>query len=130
MATTEYEVGVYITLLTSTYVLNYWEESILKAKVFMRGKKMGWVRQPRSLHLQMLIPTTEVLCESATASLPTSLLSAQCPFLVEGLWGRRQHVSSYMRSITHVVHVFFVAGNHSNPSKTAERGLLTGSGSV
>lgn len=88
MATTEYEVGVYITLFTSTYVLNYREESILKAKVFMRGKKMGWVRQPCSLHLHMLIPTTEVLCESATPSLSTSFLSAQYPFLVEGLWRR------------------------------------------
>jgi hypothetical protein len=84
MATTEYEVGVYITLFTSTYVLKYREESILKAKVFMRGKKMGWVRHPRLLHLHMLIPTTEVLCESAKLSLPTSSLSAQYPFLFSG----------------------------------------------
>jgi hypothetical protein len=50
MATTEYEVGLYIIQFTSSFFLNYSEESIQKAKVFMRGKKMGWVRRPRALY--------------------------------------------------------------------------------
>jgi len=96
---------------------------------------MGWVGRPYALLLHTLIPTAEVLCESAKTCLSTSSPNAQYPFRFSGRAMKTLTTRTFIYNImgllaTLFTHVLFVAGNPSNPSKTVERGLLTGSGSV
>jgi hypothetical protein len=54
----EYEVGASTTPRSSIPLLWCCTETILKAKVFMKGKKMGWVGSVFSIYLHPLICMT------------------------------------------------------------------------
>jgi len=64
----EYEVGKSSIASCPTFrlFLTEYEETVLRAKVFMKGKKMGWVGSTLTVQLTPInICNLEILCEGA-----------------------------------------------------------------
>jgi hypothetical protein len=111
-----------------------YEETILKAKVFMRGKKMGWVGSVLNIYSHPIdMSNLEILCEGARHVLLSQSRDPHRLLRVSGKATKTpttRTLALHYGLVSHVADMFPADGNPSNLLRIAERTLSNGFGTA